>query len=467
MDAPINPAQFPMLLKIASHYLSDLDRLKRFDLEKIKKIRDKSFLKLLKYANNVPLYQEKFKEANIEIKNIRGFEDIEKFPIIARDDINAHYPSGIIVSGLEKNSILVSTSGSTRSPVSLYLDQFTLLKALTLYARELKNYGLNWNRSRISLIANFYSQTAPTQYFASGSSPAFKSFNFAFSTNNIQQVNCDDELLSIVKDVDSFNPECIMGFPGPIRHLALMREKGLGQNINPKAIISSGGVLDEYEKRHISEVFNCKVFDIYSANEVGPVSFECEERNYHIHSDVVNVEAVDKKGNLKNKGKEGLLAITRTYGQGTPLIRYTGMGDIISLKDGECSCGLNTELMNAVHGRVKESIVLPSAKLVYPRNLMDIPGHVMRELKTNKIHQLQVIQESIDKIEILIIIDEENRNKGPSIEKFFEELEIKYKSVFGPNVQVIIKEVKEFISEKNRPDSKPGVISKVDAWDYI
>jgi phenylacetate-CoA ligase len=467
MDAPIKLCQLSMLLRIVSHYLSDLDRLKKYDLEKIKRHRDNSFLKLLKYANSVPLYQKKFKDSNININNIRGFENIENFPIISRDDINAHYPSGIIASGLEKNSILVSTSGSTRSPVSLYLDQFTLLKALTLYARELKNYGLNWRKSRISLIANFYSETAPTQYFVSGSSPAFKSFSFAFSTNNIQQVNCDDELLNIVKDVDSFKPECIMGFPGPIRHLALMREKGLGQNINPKVIISSGGVLDSYEKKHISEVFNCKVFDIYSANEVGPVSFECEEGNYHIHSDVVNVEAIDKKGNLKDKGKEGLLAITRTYGRGTPLIRYTGMGDIISLKEGQCSCGLNTELMNAVHGRVKESIVLPSDKLVYPRDLMDIPGHVMRELKTNKIHQLQVIQKSINKIEVLIIIDEENRNVGPTLEKFFEELKKKYKTTFGPDVDVIIKEVKEFRSEKDRPDSKPGVLSKIDAWDYI
>jgi len=467
MDTIIQPSLFPMLLKMASNYLADQERLKRYSFDKIKKVRDKNFLNLLKYAKTVPLYTKKFAEAGIDIKDIKGFSDIEKFPIIHRDDLIAHFPSGIIAPGMKDKSIMVSTSGSTRNPVTLYLDQFTLLKALIVYARELKNYGIRWNKARISLIANFYSSTAPTQYFASGASPAFKPVGFAFSTNNIQQVNCDDELSSIVNDVDKFKPECIMGFPGPIRHLALYREKGYGQNINPKCIISSGGILDKFEKKHIAEVFNTKVYDIYSANEVGPVSFECDEGNYHIHSDIVNVEAIDSKGNLKEKGKEGILAITRTYGRGTPLIRYTGMGDIISLKEGECSCGLHTELMEAVHGRVKESIVLPSGKVIYPRALLDVPGSVMRNLKTNKIHMNQVIQESLTKIDVLVIIDEENRDKEPSTEQFLQALENKYKEIIGDGVDVNVKEVKELQSEKDRPDSKPGVISKVDANKYL
>lgn len=467
MDSMINPSLFSLFLKTASNYLSDLDRLKLHNIEKIKKHRNKSFQKLVKYANSVPLYNRKFKDAKISHKKIKGFEDIEKFPIINREDVKANYPSGIIAPGLEKNSIIVSTSGSTRTPVSLYLDQFTLLKALIIYARELRYYGIRWNKSRLSLIANFYSDTAPTQYFASGVNPVFQPFKFAFPLDKIQQINCDDDLLSITKRVDEFKPDCIMGFPGPIRHLALLREKGYGQNINPKCIISSGGILDEYEKNHVEEVFSTRVFDVYGANEVGPISFECEEGNYHIHSDIQYIEAIDLKGNLKEIGKEGILAITRIYGRGTPLIRYTGLDDIIALKDGNCDCGLNTELLKVVQGRIKESIVLPDGRIIYPRKLMDIPGNVMCKLKTNKIYLMQVVQESLEKIEVLVIIDEEKREESPPTEIFLKELEKNYQQLFGNNVEVNVKEVKELRSEEDRPDIKPGVLSKIDVKKYI
>jgi len=467
MDTSLHPSMVPLLLKTAANYLSDLDRLKIKNLNQLKRIRDKNFIKLVNYAKKVPLYQDKFKENRINPKKIKGFEDIEKFPIINREDIVRKNNMDLIRPGYEKNAILSRTSGSTRTPVSIYQDRFTLLKSLILYSRELKYYGLKWNKSRFSLIANFYSDTAPTQYFSSGANPAFKPLSFAFSTDNIQQINCDDDLKSITNRINDFQPECIMGFPGPIRHMALLKEKGLGEKIKPRCIISTGAILDKYEKKNIEEIFDTKVYDIFNSNEGGPISFECKNGNHHIHSDVVYLEVIDKKGNVKDIGKEGILSITRTYGQGTPLIRYTGMGDIISLKDETCDCGLNSELMELVHGRIKECIVLPNGKIIYPRTLMEVVGYVLRKFKTNKLYMNQFIQRSLEKIEVRVIIDEELRDQDPPTDIFLKELEKEYRRIFGEDVELEVKEVKELLSEDDRPDSKPGIISKIDVKKYI
>jgi phenylacetate-coenzyme A ligase PaaK-like adenylate-forming protein len=273
--------------------------------------------------------------------------------------------------------------------------------------------------------------------------------------------------MSICKKIDEFRPECIIGFPGPLRHLALLNEKGYGKNINPKCIISTGGLLDNFEKKYIKEVFHTKVFDIYASNEAGPISFECKEGNYHIHSDIQYLEVIDSKGNLKDIGKKGILAITRTYGHGTPIIRYTGMDDIVQLKEGECSCGLNTELMEPVHGRIKESIVLPDGRIIYPRKLMDLVGDAVKDLKTNKIQFLQIVQKSLDKIEVLVVIDEDKRHKDESVELFLGEVGKSYQQYFGPEVRFEIKEVKKLRTEENRPDSMPGIISKIDVKKHI
>jgi phenylacetate-CoA ligase len=467
MEPFIKPSDVTFLLRVAANYLSDLDRFKYLSLERIKKYRDKKFRELVKYAYTIPLYKQKFKELGVTPGDISGVKDIVKLPVISRDDVISSFPDGIITPAEKKKSALVNTSGSTRNPVQLYVDQFMLIKALHAYVRELRQYNIKWSKDRITIIANFYSQTGPTQLFASGASPTLKPVQMIFPLDNIQQINSDDDLVDIAKKVDSFKPDCIVGFPGPLRHLALLYNKGYCQNLHPKCIVSTGGVIDKYQKKLISETFNIRVYDIFGSTEMGPIAFECEEGNFHINSDFVYLETINNNGETIEKGKPGILAITRLYGRGTPLIRYTGMEDIIMLKDGTCGCGRNTEIMNAVPGRIKECIVLPDHRILYARNFLDTVGFVMQKMKTDKIHMIQLVQEKLDKIELRVIIDEAKRDLPPKTDVFLDELRKEFQKLLGSEVDVSVKDTKKFKHEPDRPDSTPGILSNIDVRKYL
>ena len=461
MNLLFNP---PLLIKIAKDYLSDMDRLTRYSFDKIDEYRNNAFRKLIQYAYTVPIYRDKYKKAEVKIQDIKSIEDIVKLPIVHREDLIKSYPHGLIPPVPRRDRILVNTSGSTRNPVKLYMDQYILMRSLILYVRELKYYGMRWNKSRISIIGNFYQQTALTRYFASGAEPSLKPF---FSFKNIQLLNADDDLKEMIKRLDDFKPEFIIGFPGPLRHLALLKKEGYGKNVEPRCIVSSGGLIDRYEKKNIEKIFGARVFDIYGSTEAGPISFECEKGNFHINSDAVYLEVVNRDGEILEKGKKGKLVITRLYGRGTPIIRYTGMGDIITLKEGSCSCGLQTELLAKVHGRIKETLVLPDKKLVLPDELADVPGKVMLELKTDKIDRIQIVQRSLSKIDVLVIINQDKRNKGASVEKLFEGLKREYQKLFGSKVEVDVKEVEKLEAEDEQGEITPGVLTKIDANNYI
>jgi phenylacetate-coenzyme A ligase PaaK-like adenylate-forming protein len=168
-----------------------------------------------------------------------------------------------------------------------------------------------------------------------------------------------------------------------------------------------------------------------------------------------------------SKGKSGRLVISRLYGGGTPFIRYTGMGDIIKLKDGICDCGLETELIENVHGRIKESIVLPDEKVIFPDTLANVPGKVMHMFKTEMINRIQIVQNSLNKIEVLVIIDEDKRKVGVSVETFLNQLKTEYRELFGSEVELEVREVTKLVSEEGRDDSTPGVLSKIDVNKYI
>ena len=187
----------------------------------------------------------------------------------------------------------------------------------------------------------------------------------------------------------------------------------------------------------------------------------------HINSDFVYLEVIDKNGSPLPKGKTGKLAITRLFGRGTPLIRYTGLGAILTLGDNICTCGLQTDIIKKIHGRIKESIVLPNEKIIFPNVLSNIPGQVLEKLNTAKIDRIQLIQETIDKIEVWVIIDEETRDIGPTVEELFNELNSAYQKLFGSDVEVKIKEVTKLKSEENNPESIPGILSKIDPNKYV
>ena len=84
----------------------------------------------------------------------------------------------------------------------------------------------------------------------------------------------------------------------------------------------------------------------------------------------------------------------------------------------------------------------------------------MEEYQTYKIKQFQIIQQEIDEIEILIVIDEKLRNKGPSVKMILEELKKRFSEKIGHGIHIVVHEVAE-IQKNDRSDYVKVVISKV------
>ena len=100
----MNPFLNPLnLLNFLKNYISDINRLENYSPEKMKKYRDKSFRKVVKYAYTVPLYHDKYKKAGIHPSDIRGIEDITKLPVISKNDIRNNFPDRITPVDYNKN----------------------------------------------------------------------------------------------------------------------------------------------------------------------------------------------------------------------------------------------------------------------------------------------------------------------------------------------------------------------------
>ncbi len=455
-NSTMNPFLNPFfLLRVAKGYLTDVDRVWNLSPGQLQRYRDRALCRMVRYAYEVPVYREKYREAGVHPDDVSGVEDIKKLPYITKDDLRRHFPDGIVHPRFNTdNAHVVSTSGSTGQPVSLYTDVYTVIKALFGFIRELREYGVDWRRTRMSVIVDLTPESAEEAYLSRTVMPYLGKL---FSFDNMQILHVGDSPDQLLHRINDFQPEFLGGYPGVLRALAVRKRKGHGDNISPRVMSSSGAVLDDYTKRYIEETFDAPIYDVYGSTEAGPAAFECREGNYHIHSDLVHLEFLDDDGNDVEAGQPGHVVVTKLYGRGTPVIRYTGMKDYIIPRDDRCDCGIQTPLLGIVGGRKVDSIVLEGDKIIPPSAITGVPGKVMHQLDTDKIQQFQIIQKEMDHIEIHIVIDERLRDVGPSVEAIFDELKRRYDRIFGDGVEVAVKEVGH-IRQSGQVDTPPHVV---------
>jgi len=451
MNSFYNPI---FVLKILKSYLVDINRLKRISDEKLKKYQDKQLRKIVKFAYTVPLYHDKYKKAGIHPDDIKGIKDINKLPKVTKQDFKKYYPDGIVSPNIHKSKLIeVSTSGTTGKKLSIYGDMYDMVMWFFINIRSIQEYSINWRKDKMTIIADLAPKTIENGYIERGLLSHLK-FDFLFK--NIQWLNTNDPPEKIIKKINKFKPDFIGGYTGMLGHIALLKEKGFGKDISPRVIASTGAPLSRGLKELIEKTFNTQVFESYAATETGPIAFQCKNGRYHVMSDFVYMEFL-KNGKPVKSREVGKLVVTKLYGYGTPIIRYDAVNDIAAPLYEKCDCGLSGDLIARIYGRDDLSLYTYDGRIILPTSFGEIFSRILYELKTNKLKDARIIQHTLTKIEIQVVIDEKIRNIGPSVEEIFSVLKQGFQAKLGSNVEIITKEVKKIDKQK------PRIITKVDS----
>jgi len=463
MNQFLNPI---MALPFIKHFLFDKNRIYTMTSQQLENFRDKSLRKIVKYAYTVPMYHKIYKKAGIHPNDIKGIQDIEKLPYISKKDIIDHFPNDIIPKRYnKKKGYQVYTSGSTGKPVAIYTDFQTMSEAVGIFLRELDIFDLHWRKSKFAIIGNFSPNKAPE---ASDKLINQQARSF-FPLDNYLTLRVFDPIQEIIEKLDEFKPDIIFSIPVFYRNLAFFKKKGFGDNINTKVLHVGGYVLDNYTRKYVEDVFGCRMLNSYGSTESNAdMAFECMQGTWHIFHDFFHIEAIDKNRELVKPGTRGHAVITRLFGRGTPIIRYTGVDDWITLSsDYKCDCGLCTPIItDGVEGRINTSVVTPDGR-IFPIGSFDIISKVLMDLNTYKIKQYQIIQKKVDEIDILLVIDKDMRNLGPSVDHIMKELTTSYENKVGPRVKITVREVQEIQSSADKPlpliisHLKPEEIQKI------
>lgn len=336
--------------------------------------------------NEVSFYRDMYSKCGITVDDISLREDLTKLPIATKEQLKVNYPQNCTrKSGWPEKEYF--TSGSSGSPFAALIDNKTMSEARALMI--LRALYTGWELGEPCF------QTGMTVQRGIEKKIKDKVFSIYYASAFDLRNDILDKFLEVI---DNKNIRYLMGYPGSILALA-ERANRTGFNRPMSGLATWGDNLYEHYRKTIETQFNCRITDTYGCGEGIQVAAQCPDGygHYHIFMPHVIVEVVDDDGQPVKKGEMGHLLLTRLEPGAMPLIRYR-VGDLGRMSTEDfCKCGRGFENLEKIEGRDTDFVYTPSGNKLIVHFFTGIFEYYP------EIKQFRVVQNEIDKIEIMII----------------------------------------------------------------
>src|SRR5882724_500394 len=297
---------------------SELEPIERASIDEIRSLQLERLCWTLAHAyENVPRYREKFDAAHVHPGDLRGVDDLAKFPFTTKEDLRATYPFGMFAVPRNRVARIHASSGTTGKATVVAYTRKDLDTWAALCARSIRAAG-----GRASDLIHvcygygLFTGGLGAHYGAERLGATVVPMSGGMTDRQVQLI-CD------------FEPTVIMVTPSYM--LAIADEfdrRGLDARASSLRIgIHGAEPWTEAMRREIEDRFAIDAVDIYGLSEVmGPgVANECLETKDgpHVWEDHFYPEIVDpESGKPCADGEPGELVFTSLTKEAFPVIRY-------------------------------------------------------------------------------------------------------------------------------------------------
>ena len=376
-------------------HLRQLEKTQWLSFKEVQQLQLKKLRALARHAyDNVPLYHRNFEQAGLRPEDIRTLEDVQKLPIVTKEELKAYTPNKTVAVNYDIRTLARGqTGGTTGKYFAYYKDARTISHELAALHRFRSWYGFFGFKQTFLRLFLYY---APW-------SKEFKSFLMGWLV-------CDRSQLTLHRYsqwIERFCPRSLEGSPSAFYALAKFIERAGLAKQSLRVVLSTSETLFDTHKQAIESAFNCRVFNHYGCNEISTIAQECEEHTgLHINAEDRIVEFV-KGGEVVSTGEAGEMVITDLENYAMPFIRYN-IKDVGVSMDDLCSCGRGLPLIREVDGRSSDLLATPSGDLASGDFLAQFI--VFRDQRWTQ--QFQIVQPSWKELLIRILKDSESATEN-------------------------------------------------------
>jgi|Deesub1362A_J573_1020465.scaffolds.fasta_scaffold00209_36 phenylacetate-CoA ligase len=319
-----------------------------------RKIQDEKLRFLARYLwEYSPFYRKKFKGASLRPEDIRGIEDLKKFPITVKEEwvasTNERPPYGDYSSISPEEwkkigAMLYTTSGTTSRPRAFMYTihdwhMISYVLAMDFYAGGIKP-------------GNLVLSTFPMTPAAGAWSPFYGILRIG-----VPQIATgampDERKVDFIKN---FDVTVLLGTPSYILHLTDVAinmgvDPAKDTHVNLIFVTGEPGGAVTSTRRKIEEAWDALVVDYLGSTESHPNGMLCYEEavasseemrppNIHEVPEFIISEIIDEETfEPVSPGEKGLLVVTNIYLEATPCLRYLQGDYVIKDEEWQCVCG--------------------------------------------------------------------------------------------------------------------------------
>jgi phenylacetate-CoA ligase len=422
-----------MVAKKESRYF---DSKENMSLAKRQSYYNQSLFKMVRLGyKKSPRIKKTFDERNLRPSEIKSIKDLEKLPVISREELVRLEKENPPFAGFCANDM--RTDRIFTSPGPVYEPHLT--EKDPIWARGY--YAAGYRKGDVVLNSFSYHMVAAGLTFHSG-------LRRVGATVIPSGASSTENQVQLLRDLGA------TGYTGTPSFLMAIIKKAeeMGYHFRDDFKIRRASFVAEPLQPSLREKFEKEygidTYQMYGATEVGDIAYECQAKSgWHICEEVI-VEIVDPAtGKQVNPGELGEVVVTRLNNLFF-LFRF-GTGDLSRFIRERCICGRTSFRLMGISGRVGEA-----AKV---RGMFIAPS------------QLKVVSSRFDDIKLQALVDRidfkdyltvrvEAEQEGPERSRLEREFENIFKEVCTVKIDKL-----EFI-DKGTLTEKGGLIVDRRSW---
>lgn len=326
------------------------DRLARLARAKLRRLVEHA-------VQTVPLHRQRLEHAGILVGERIDLAAWPALPTLTRKDLQergAEFESNAVPRA-HGPVVTTTTSGSTGMAVTVKGTVFDAAasKAMTLRFALWHPHDFTGKFASIRRVKDRHSDYPAGSRAERWADTA----TFPFATGPAVRLSTRASVAEQVEWLQREDPDYLRTYPSLVLALAEHCHRN-GITLPHLEHVSTLGEVVTAEMREACwRAWDVPVIDVYSAQEVCEIAFQCpEHEHYHALSESIFVEVVDGAGKACAPGEIGRVLVTPLHNYAMPLLRYE-LGDYAEVGP-PCPCGRGLPVLKRILGRERNSLLV-------------------------------------------------------------------------------------------------------------
>ena len=340
-------------------------------------------------ATQVPYYRAHW-EARAKSGDRSSWAILENWPILEKETLRRHTAEFLASDCDSRKMFLDNTSGTTGTPLQIYLKQGTIRAWYALNEARVRAWsGVSrrdaWGILGGQMVTPLSQKKPPYWVWNRGMDQLY------LSTFHLTAANA----ASYVEALRKHRVRYLLGYTSALDLLARYVLRLGIRDLRMAVVITNAEPVYEHQRQTISEAFQCPVRETYGMAEIAAAASECEQGSLHQWPEAGWMEVLESNGAPVPPGQAGDLICTGLLNDDMPLIRYrVGDRGRLADPDARCRCGRSLPLMMGLEGRRNDQLIARDGRRVFWLNptFYGLP-----------VEEAQIVQETREQLRVVFV----------------------------------------------------------------